>query len=53
MGSTKYVLTKAVGLSAMCGIFPKVHSLCSKDFTVEHIIKQIINLQKLILVVPI
>lgn len=37
-GSTKYVLTKAVGLSAMCGIFPKVHSLCSKDFTVENII---------------
>ncbi|BAZ00134.1 hypothetical protein NIES37_41170 [Tolypothrix tenuis PCC 7101] len=45
-GSTKYVLTKAVVLSAMCGIFPKVHSLCGKDFTVENIIKQIIHLKK-------
>lgn len=45
-GSSKYVLTKAVGLSAMCGIFPKVHSLCSKNFTVENIIKQIVHLQK-------
>lgn len=44
-GSSKYVLTKAIGLSAMCGIFPKVHSLCSKDLTVENILKQIINLR--------
>lgn len=41
-GSNKYVLTKAIGLTAMCGIFQKVHSLCQSDFTVENIIK-IIN----------
>lgn len=36
-GSNKHVLTKAIGLAAMCGIFPKVHELCKKDFTVENI----------------
>lgn len=44
-GSNKYVLTKAIGLSAMCGIFPKIHSLCQSDFTVENIIKQISTLE--------
>lgn len=44
-GSNKYVLTKAVGLSAMCGIFPKVHELCNNDLTIENIMKQIDNLK--------
>lgn len=44
-GSSKHVLTKAIGLAAMCGIFPKIHSLCQTDFTVENIIKQISSLQ--------
>jgi DGQHR domain-containing protein len=40
-GSNKYVLTKAIGLAAMCGIFPKIHGLCQTDFTVENIIRQL------------
>jgi DGQHR domain-containing protein len=40
-GSSKYVLTKAIGLAAMCGIFPKIHGLCQSDFTVENIIQQL------------
>lgn len=44
-GSTKYVLTKAIGLSAMCGIFRKVHSLCQSDFTVENFIRQLSPLE--------
>jgi DGQHR domain-containing protein len=50
-GNNKYVLTKAIGLSLMCGIFPNIHSLCEtnsngeKDFTVENIIRQINELR--------
>ncbi|MEL7006310.1 MAG: hypothetical protein AAFN93_26825, partial [Bacteroidota bacterium] len=40
-GNSKYVLTKGIGLAAMCGIFPKIHSLCMTDFTTENIILQI------------
>jgi DGQHR domain-containing protein len=44
-GSSKHVLTKAIGLTAMCGIFPKIHSLCEKDFTVENILSQLSSLR--------
>lgn len=37
-GNRKFVLTKTVGIAAMCGIFPKVHELCNKNFKVENII---------------
>lgn len=37
-GNRKFVLTKTVGIAAMCGIFPKVHELCNKNFKTENII---------------
>lgn len=40
-GNGKYVLTKSVGFAAMCGIFPKIHELCNKDFTVENLMRVI------------
>jgi len=44
-GNSKYVLTKAIGLSAMCGIFHKVHILCENDFRIENMLTQINNLK--------
>jgi hypothetical protein len=38
-GSNKYVLTKSLGLAAMCGAFPKVYELCNKNYKVENIIE--------------
>jgi len=40
-GNSRYVLTKAIGLSAMCGIFRKVQGLCQSDLTVENFIRQL------------
>lgn len=37
-GSNKYVLTKTVGIAAMCGVFPKVHELCKRNFKKENIL---------------
>ena len=40
-GSKKHVLTKTIGIAAMCGVFPKVYQLCSPDLTVENILEVI------------
>ncbi|NJN24385.1 MAG: DGQHR domain-containing protein [Acaryochloridaceae cyanobacterium RL_2_7] len=43
-GSKKHVLTKAIGLSVMCGIFPKVYGLCDGNLKTENIIRNIQDL---------
>jgi len=44
-GNNKHILTKSVGVSAMCGILPKVLNLCDSDYRLDKIIEVLKNIE--------